>query len=98
MQNGARLLHMRIDGLAGDEKMLNLARPLEDSIDAHVAHHPLHRIGLLPTRSERLCRLESATAANLYQEVDDVPRHLGVEELGHGCFQPQIDFTAIRQT
>jgi hypothetical protein len=36
-----------IDGLASDEEMLNLARALEDAVDAHVAQDSLDRIGLL---------------------------------------------------
>src|SRR5882757_6882374 len=43
LQDLEAALHVRIDCLAGDEEMLDLARPFEDSIDAHIAHDPLDR-------------------------------------------------------
>ena len=88
-------LHVRIDRLAGDEEMLDLARPFEDAVDAHVAHDPLDRIALLAARAQRLRGLVSASAADLHQVIDALPRHLGVEQLRHRRFETQIDVAAV---
>src|SRR5690606_5254230 len=45
----AGALEMRVDGLACDEQPHDLARALEDQVDAQVAHQPLDRDRLLPT-------------------------------------------------
>src|ERR1019366_3273301 len=58
-------LHMRVNGLAGDEEMLNLAGPLEDAVDTHVAHDPLDRPCLLTALAQRLGSFISAATANL---------------------------------
>ena len=97
LQNLVAALHVRVDRLAGDEEVLDLARPFEDAVDAHVAHDPLDRIGLLAARAQRLRRLVAAAAADLHQVIDHLPRHLGVEQLRHRRLEAQVDVAAVRQ-
>ena len=70
LQDLEAALHVRIDRLAGDEEMLDLARPFEDAVDAHVAHDPLDRIALLAALAQRLRGLVSASAADLHEVID----------------------------
>ena len=60
--------------------MLDLARPLEDAVDAHVAHDPLDRVALLAAAAQRRRGLVAAAAADLHEVIDALPRHLRVEE------------------
>ena len=47
-QQPARGLKVRVDRLAGDQQVHDLARALEDAVHAHVTHALLHRHGFSP--------------------------------------------------
>src|ERR1700745_2117799 len=59
LQECVAALHVRIDRLAGDEEMLDLARAFEDAIDAHVAKDPLDRVAFLAALAQGTRGLES---------------------------------------
>src|SRR6266849_6104588 len=86
LQDFVTALHVWIDRLTRNEEMLDLARAFEDAIDAHVTEDALDRIALLATRLQRLRRLVATAAPYLHQMIRALPRHLGVEQLRHGCF------------
>jgi hypothetical protein len=69
-------LEVLVDRLAGDEQLHDLARALEDAVDAHVAEELLGRDRLLAAVAQRLGGLVAAAAADLDQVVEDLPAHL----------------------
>src|SRR3954470_3988288 len=80
LQDLVAALHVRIDRLARDEEMLDLARAFEDAVDAHVAEDALDGIALLAASLQRLRGLVSTSPSDLHQVIRALPRHLGVEQ------------------
>ena len=77
----ARDLQVLVDRLARDQQVHDLARALEDAVDAHVAQRLLDRHRLLAACLQRLGGLVAAPAAHLDELVDDPPAHLRAVEL-----------------
>ena len=83
-------LEVRVHRLAGDEQPHDLARPLEDQVDAEVAHHALHRVGPLPAAAQAVGGLVAAAALDLQGVVHDAPADFRVPHLGHGGLEPDV--------
>ncbi len=98
LQNLVAALHVRIDRLASDEEMLDLAGAFEDAIDAHVAQDAFDGIGLFAALAQRLRRLIPSASANLHEMIRALPRRLGVEQFGHGGLEPKIDIAAVGES
>ena len=86
---------MGIHRLAGDEEAHDLARALEDQVDAEVAHHPLDGIGPLAAAAQTVGGLVAAAALDLQGVVDDPPSHLGVPHLGHRRLEADVGAAAV---
>ncbi len=63
---------MLVHRLAGHEQVHDLARALEDAVDAEVAHHALDPDRLLAARRQRALGLVAAAAADLHRVVDEL--------------------------
>ena len=96
-EQSARGLEVGIHRLAGDQQVHDLARAFEDAVHAHVAHHLLHGHGLLASRLERLRGLVAATAPDLHQLVDHLPRELRAVHLAQGGFDPDVVALVVGQ-
>src|SRR5205814_4834325 len=92
----ARHLQVLVHRLAGDEQMHDLARSLEDQVDAEVAHDPLDGYGLLAAGTERVGGLVAAAPPDLHGIVDDAPATLGVVELRDRGLEADVVATAVR--
>src|SRR5205823_9231793 len=91
----ARHLEVFVHRLPGDEQVHDLARPLEDQIDAEVAHDALDRHGPLSPGTQGVGRLVAAAAADLDRVVDDAPAGLGVVQLGDRGFEADVVTAAV---
>src|SRR5262249_47925100 len=83
-------LEMLVDGLARHEQMHDLARALEDEVDARVPHQALDGHGKLAAAFQRALRLVAASAADLEGPIDQLPRADGVPLLGGRRFEPDV--------
>ena len=73
VDHGAGHLEVLVHRLAGHEEVHDLGRPLEDLVDAVVAHHPLDADRLLAAGLERGLGLVAPAAADLHRVVHDLP-------------------------
>ena len=83
-------LEVLVHRLARHEQVHDLARALEDPVDAVVAHHALDRDRRLAARLERALGLVAAAAADLHGVVDDLPGAGGVPLLGRRRLEPDV--------
>src|SRR5437868_2748578 len=90
VENRATYLEMRIERFAGNEEPHDLARTLEDRVDAAIAQKALYRDWLIPASGQRFGRFVTAPAAHLHRIVRNLPGHLGGPHLAHGGLDPQI--------
>src|SRR5512143_3931738 len=93
----ARDLEVLVHRLARDEQVHDLRGPLEDQVDAEVAHDALDRHRLLAARPQAVGGLVTAAAPDLQRVVDDAPAGFGVVELGDRRFEPDIGLAAVGQ-
>src|SRR6185295_17646916 len=81
---------MLVDHLARHEKVHDLARALEDQIDAAVAHDALDGDRLLTAPAQAGLGLVTAAATYLHRLVDDPPAAHGAEFLAGCGLEPDV--------
>src|SRR5205823_3764848 len=83
IQHRAADFEVRIKRFTRNEKSHNLARSLENGIDARIPQKALERHTLFTARLERGGGLVTAATTNLNSIIDDFPGLLGPPHLAH---------------